>query len=358
MVGKWHLEPNHQQTPWVEANLPDKSGAIPEKLKKPYFPIERGFAECFRGELQRYWATYDLTGKSLKPGGESRVEKGYRLDIQTDAAVTFINRHHDQPFFLYLAYFAPHVPLEATPKYLARFPGEMPERRRHALAMISAMDDGVGRIRETLQKHGLEKDTLIFYISDNGAPLRMGMPDTKPITENGWDGSRNDPWTGEKGMLTEGGIRVPYIVAWPGQLPAGKTYANPVSTLDVAATALAIAGQKPVAELDGVNLVPYLTGANTGAPHENLYWRFWNQSAIRQGRWKYLQVGGKKRFLFDLSSPQHENENLIEQHPEIAKRMAADLVKWAADLKTPGIPSDKLNPQEESFYRYYFGAKE
>jgi arylsulfatase A-like enzyme len=165
----------------------------------------RGFTEVFCGHIQRYFATYDLKGNDLAPGGEWQKEKGYRLDIQSDAAVTFINRNHDKPFFLYLAYFAPHVPLEATNKYLSRFPGEMPERRRHALAMISAMDVGVGRIRETLVRHGVDKNTLIFFISDNGAPLKRGMKDL-PLTMKGgaWDGSRNDPLVGEKGMLTEG----------------------------------------------------------------------------------------------------------------------------------------------------------
>jgi arylsulfatase A-like enzyme len=354
MVGKWHLDPIRAQTEWLKENALGPSDAIPEKLRKPYLPTERGFTESFCGELQRYWATYDLTGKSLKPGGEVRTEKGFRVDIQTDAAVTFINRHHEQPFFLYVAYFAPHVPLEATEKYLKRFPGEMPERRRYALAMISAMDDGVGRIRETLRQHGLEKDTLIFFISDNGAPLKTGMPDTKPITENGWDGSRNDPYVGEKGMLSEGGIRVPYVVAWPGTLPAGKTYAKLVSTLDVAATAMAVAGQKPVPELDGVNLIPYLTGAKDGEPHAALYWRFWTQSAIRKGQWKYLQAGGEKRYLFDLSSSQPEKENVIEQHPEIAQSLSAELAKWAADLKTPGVPTGKLKPGEEQWFEYYF----
>ncbi|MFT6793737.1 MAG: arylsulfatase A-like enzyme [Rubritalea sp.] len=365
MIGKWHLDPNHQSAVWIKKNMAgvlekakgkkNNKIRIPERLRQKYDPNVRGFTEVFCGHIQRYFATYDLKGNDLAPGGEWQKEKGYRLDIQSDAAVTFINRNHNKPFFLYLAYFAPHVPLEATNKYLSRFPGEMPERRRHALAMISAMDDGVGRIRETLVRHGIDKNTLIFFISDNGAPLKRGMKDL-PLTMKGgaWDGSRNDPLVGEKGMLTEGGIRVPYIVTWPGSLPEGKIYDHPVTSLDVAATALALAKQPAARELDGTNLIPYLNGTNSGVPHAALYWRFWNQSAIRKGKWKYLQVGGEQRYLFDLSSPKHEEENLIKKQPEIAKQLSMELKKWASSLKTPGVPDAELNGQEKEFYKYYF----
>jgi arylsulfatase A-like enzyme len=362
MVGKWHLDPNPQSVEWIEKNMPDewenrkgKGIRIPEHLRKQYDPTVRGFTDSFCGNINRYWATYDLEGRNLAPQGEWLSEKGYRLDIQSDAAVTFIDRHHDKPFFLFLAYFAPHVPLEATQKYLSRFPGKMPERRRHALAMISAMDDGVGRIRKSLRRHGIDKNTILFFISDNGAPLKTGMKDL-PISFKGgaWDGSRNDPLVGEKGMLSEGGIRVPYIVAWPGTLPGGRTYEHPVTSLDVAATSLALAGQDPAPELDGANLIPYLSGKDPGEPHAALYWRFWNQSAIRKGKWKYLQAGGEKRYLFDLDSTKHEKENLIRKHPAIADRLSEELKEWASALKTPGIPGGELNDQEKKFYSYYF----
>jgi arylsulfatase A-like enzyme len=327
---------------------------IPHAIKRPYLPDRRGFTDCFYGPLNSYWATYDLDGSDVKPPKHIRKE-GYRLDIQSDAALAFIDRHAEKPFFLYLAYFAPHVPLEATDKYLKRFPGEMPERRRTALAMISAMDDGVGRIRARLKKHGIDKRTLIFFISDNGAPLKMGMED-KPLSIKGaaWDGSRNDPWVGEKGTLAEGGIRVPFVAAWPGTIPAGLTYDHPVISLDAVATALAIAGLSVAPELDGVNLIPHLTGKKDAAPHEALYWRFWSQSAIRKGKWKYLQTGDR-RFLFDLGSPDHEKANLIEKHPEIAKDLAAQLKNWADEQKNPGVAIQKPNSQEVKFYKYYFG---
>ncbi|MGB0372893.1 MAG: sulfatase family protein [Opitutales bacterium] len=362
MVGKWHLDPNHQSSEWIQEHLPEKSEKknrkrvkIPKQLRKKYDPGAFGFTETFCGNMNRYWATYDLQGNDLAPEGEWLKASGYRLDIQSDAAVTFIDRNHDKPFFLYLAYYAPHVPLEATDKYLSRFPGEMPERRRHALAMISAMDDGVGRIRQTLEEYGIDKNTLLFFMSDNGAPLKMDMEDLPLSNEGGaWDGSRNDPFVGEKGMLSEGGIRVPYIVSWPGTVPSGHVYEHPVSSLDVGATAIAVAGEPVAPELDGVNIIPYLTGAKLGEPHEALYWRFWNQSAIRKGKWKLLQVGKDKRYLFDLSSPKHETENLIKKNPEVAKAMAMELERWASTLKKPGIPSGELHDEEKGFYSNYF----
>ncbi len=306
--------------------------------------------------MNRFWATYDLDGNDLNPKGQWRNEEGFRLDIQTDAAVTFIDRHHDEPFFLYLAYFAPHVPLESPEQYLERFPEDMPTRRRYALAMMSAFDDGVGKIRQQLRKHGLLENTLIFFISDNGAPLKVDMKDI-PISFKGgaWDGSRNDPWVGEKGTLAEGGIRVPFIVSWPKELPKGAEYDNPVTSLDVAATAMAAAGQSKPTELDGTDLVPYLTGDKKGDPHKALYWRFWNQAAIRMGKWKYLQLGSAARFLFDMESPEHENENLIDKHPEIAERLRNNLEKWTLELEVPGIPDGKLNGQEAVWFKHYFG---
>ncbi|MDT8391032.1 MAG: sulfatase-like hydrolase/transferase [Lentisphaeria bacterium] len=324
---------------------------IPAKMGRPYLPDMRGFTDTFCGHINNYHATYDLDGKNISPAKNIRKD-GYRLDIQSDAALAFIDRHAKEPFFLYLAYYAPHVPLDATDKYLERFPGDMPRRRRIALAMLAAIDDGVGRIRQKLKTHGIAENTLIFFISDNGAPLKIDMKDT-PGNGPGWDGSRNDPWIGEKGTLMEGGIRVPFIVTWPGTIPAGKTYNHPVISLDVAATAVAVAGLPEVPELDGVNLIPFLTGDDTGSPNEQLFWRFWNQTVIRKGRWKYLQAGGERKYLFDLESPEHEKKNLIDEHPEIAAQLKKQLTAWANEQKTPGVPSGVLNGQEVKFYDHY-----
>jgi arylsulfatase A-like enzyme len=158
-------------------------------------------------------------------------------------------------------------------------------------------------------------------------------------------------------MLSEGGIRVPFVVRWKGTLPEGRVYDEPVISLDVAATALAMAGVQETGDLDGVNLIPYLTGQRRDAPHQALYWRFWNQAAIRKGRWKYLQAGNQGRFLFDLRSPNHEKENLIAKHADLAAELRRDLTAWAGTLKAPGMPDGELNHQEQRWYAHYFGLK-
>jgi len=363
MIGKWHLSPNAESKKWAEENgkqYETRSNGrllIPLEDRLPFYPHNRGFTETFNGNMNRFWATYSLDGKDLNPRGKTVIDRRYRLDVQSDAAVTFIERNHEQPFFLYLAYFAPHLPLEAPEKYLSRFPGDMPERRRYALAMISALDDGVGRILETLQKHELEEDTLIFFASDNGAPLKLTKTDSPVDSKiNGWNGSLNDPMVGEKGMLSEGGIRIPFVARWKGVLPAGKVYSQPVISLDIGATAVALAGLDQPKELDGVNLIPYLIRENAGSPHDTLYWRFWNQSAIRKGKWKYLQAGGTSRFLFDLTSPRQEKHNLIDSHPKIAAELQKDLKKWADALKTPGVPDGELQRAEKGWYDHFFGG--
>ena len=266
-----------------------------------------------------------------------------------------MKRNHDRPFFLYLAYFAPHVPLEATDKYLLRFPGDMPERRRYCLAMMSAIDDGVGRLRKSLEDYGIDKNTLIFYISDNGAPTKMVKEDrTLEFRGGAWDGSLNDPLVGEKGMLSEGGIRVPFLATWPGVLPAGKVYHEPVISLDVAATVVAAAGLDQVKELDGENLIPYLRGDIAGSPHDYLFWRFWDQSAVRSGKWKFLKVG-EIEFLFNLEPEGIESENLIHQFPEKAAELKGVLEEWASELYEPGVPEGPIT-RERNWYNYYFNA--
>jgi len=346
MVGKWHLE--------VSPISPDYDlDSMSTEERAVFFPEQRGFDDVFFGYSTRWWANYDLAGESVPLG--YHINEGYRLDVATDAALAFTERYKQQPFFLYLSYFAPHVPLEATEKYLERFPNTPEVRRQHALAMISAMDDGIGRLRQNLQRNGLTDNTLLFFISDNGAPLGIHKLDL-PIDEQhgAWDGSLNDPWVGEKGMLTEGGVRVPYIVSWPGVLPTQTTYSNAVSTLDVAATSLAAAGIEPDADLDGTNLIPHLQ--NPSQPEleqRSLFWRFWSQSAIRKGQWKLLRAGDDREYLFNLESSEHETRNLIGEHTGIAQSLRRELNSWDATLQRDGEDGDFFDGSERRWYNYY-----
>ena len=347
MTGKWHLGP-------------------PGKI------VTHGFDDvyCNQGAAGQAWANFDLDGKTIK--GAEIASPVYHLDANSAAACAFIKRHKDQPFFFYLAYRAPHVPLDATRKYLDRFPGPMPERRRQCLAMMSAVDDGVGQVMDTLRQTGLEEKTLIFFMGDNGAPLKITKEDA-PGGGPGWDGSLNAPMNGEKGMLIEGGIREPWLAYWKGRIPAGQVYEHPVISLDIAATAVALAGldrshhaprdgnsadltRSVRTTLDGVNLIPFFTGENKAAPHDALYWRWVAQAAIREGQWKLL-VGGPRSYLFNLETDAAEKHNLLAQHPEIAQRLRAKLETWAAELQPPGINVKPMAKTWEEYFDFYLDGK-
>lgn len=332
MAGKWHLGPANQIT-------------------------GHGFDQVFykHSNGPGYW-NMDLAGRDIPPTDQKGG--GYHLDLISEFACAFIKRHHERPFFFYLAPRAPHTPLDAPEKYTARFPGELPGRRRQALAMISAIDDGVGRILATLREHGLEERTLIFFMGDNGAPLKIHQIDS-PLDGDagGWDGSLNAPMNGEKGMLSEGGIRVPWLAYWKGVIPGGQVYRHPVISLDVAATAAALASIPTMpGELDGVNLIPHFTGANPAPPHDIITWRWIAQSAIREGRWKYLR-GGQRDYLFDLEADREEKHDLLSAHPDIAKRLRGRLESWAAELQPPGLATKPMATTWEQYFDHYLDGK-
>jgi len=361
-VGKWHLDVSTASAKWFRANgvtgKAAREQAMSREKTKAFQPESQGFDEVFDGLKDSYFATYDLQGNDI-PGGRGIQDERFRVDVQTDAALAFMKRHKDKPFFLHLCYFAPHVPLEADKKYLDRFPGKMPERRRMALAMMSAVDDGVGRILASLKEAGVADNTLIFFTSDNGAPLH-GLKDA-PLTVKGgaWDGSLNTPWRGEKGMLSEGGIRVPFLMQWPARIAGGKIYRQPVISLDIVPTVLAAAGLASDApELDGTNLLPFLDGSRIDAPHDALFWRFQNQAAIRQGDWKLLLAGNDVKLLFNLTGDAPEKTNLAEQHPQRVLDMEAMLRRWSRKLKPVGLPAKPFDPQRSpEFHREFLAPK-
>lgn len=341
MVGKWHLDLK------LESPKGEPGDRVPKRLPD-HLPDRFGFAEVFCGELTNYHATHDLDGKPFEGGVRLVQDRGYRVDVQTRAAVGFIERNAKDPFFLYLSYFAPHVPLEAPPKYLERFRDVKDEKRRTGLAMVSAVDDGVGAVRAALAKHGIDKDTLIVFVSDNGAPTRGAA----------WDGSLNDPLVGEKGMLTDGGVRVPFLVCWPGRLRGGRAFDHAVSSLDVLPTALSAAGVEPKAEwkLDGVDLLPHLRGEKDGPPHARLFWRWRSQAAVLEGNWKLVYLAPDAYRLFDVTRPDGETaaNDLAAKHPGRVKDLAEKLTGWAGGLKVPGLPKVR-HPADEAFYKDHLG---
>lgn len=356
MIGKWHLEPNAATPAFNRRRTGDPKKNPPAEEFFRYFPEQRGFTDVYKGELTRYRRTYLLNGRDVPEAArpiQTVDHPGYRLTTQTQAALGFISRHRDRPFFLYLAYFAPHVPLEATPELLMRFPGPMAERRRHALAMNAAMDDGIGAIVKRLETLGLNDNTMVVFLSDNGAPIKIHKVDRTLAWKGGaWNGSINDPLNGEKGTLLEGGIRVPFVLAWPKRIRGGQVIESPVISLDLAATALSMAGAAPVDAFDGIDLLPSLADGEPVA-ERSLFWRFWRQTAIRRGAWKLIVLSTGDRYLFNLAEDRGERRNVVADRPEVASRLFTELAAWSQELVPAGLPTGPVGQQEEAFYEAY-----
>ena len=307
-IGKWHL------------------GAAPE-----FVPGRRGFMETYGfiggGHRFRDWK---VNPKSeyfvpIKRNGQP-IETNEHLTVALGhEAVTFVRRNADKPWFLYLAFNAPHNPQEPTDERLARFASiKNPLRRKYA-AQISLLDDAVGETLAALHDSGQAGRTLVIFLSDNGGPA---------ATKSGAD---NSPLRGIKGTMYEGGFRVPFLMSWPGHLAAGKVEDRPVSAIDIFATSLALAGAPMPTDhaYDSVNLVPYLTGQNPGRPHDRLYWRNGKQWAIRDGDWKLIRLGKNPDQLYDLARDPSEKTNLARQKPEILKRLGRELDAWDKELIDP-----------------------
>jgi len=267
-------------------------------------------------------------------------------------AAAFIKRHTNQPWFLYLAFNAPHTPLQPTAERLAKFAHIKDMNRRKYVAQVSLMDDAIGETLAALRQTKQDRRTLVFFFSDNGAP-----------PENG---GQNTPLRGWKGECYEGGMHVPFLVSWPGTMPAGKEYKFPVISLDVFPTALVLAGvplptDKPS---DGVNLIPYLTGKQPGPPHERLFWRtdFFLQAGMRDGNMKFFRdkmefgphhdvwhykVVDKPDQLFDLATDLGEQHNLGGHDPATLKKLQVEWEEWNKQMaKQLAFPGDH-GPERE-----------
>ncbi|MCC6671573.1 MAG: sulfatase-like hydrolase/transferase [Planctomycetes bacterium] len=297
LFGKWHL------------------GYRPEAQ-----PQQRGFAEAFGflAGAHAYVPDRPRRATTILRNGQPVVEARYLTDAIGQEAAAFVGRRRDAPFFLYVPFNAVHTPLQAPARYAPRFAAiEDPRRRTHA-AMLAALDDAVGRVLGALREHGLEQDTLVVFLSDNGGPTAQNT-------------SRNAPLRGVKGQVYEGGIRVPFLMRWPGRIPAGSTFDPPVSSLDVAATLLRAAGhpEQELRALDGVDLLPWLTGTRTGRPHEALFWRFGAQHAVRRGDWKLVRIDGREE-LYDLARDVGETQDLAAARPEVLAELRKAWAEWDA----------------------------
>ena len=333
LVGKWHQgfdEAHHPQSRGFDDYFGFLVGGhnfLLHKDAEPKFGTAHSHDLIYRGrEVQRL--------------------DGYTTDLFTDEAIGFMNRNAKKPWFLYLAYNAVHTPLEIVDKHQSRLPAEVktPGRRGY-LSLLLGLDDAIGRLTAELKaKH---QNTLVFFFSDNGGSGKRPFFATNT--------GINTPLRGDKGQTLEGGIRVPFFVSWTGQLPAGKVYDQPVSALDVLPTAASVAGTKAPEGIEGVNLLPHLTGEKADAPHESLAWRFGPQKAIRRGKWKLVdfrdfeaktQSGWQ---LFDLDADISESKNLATEHPELVAELSKAWDDWNAKNVAPlwpGTPNEDPKPKK------------
>lgn len=304
-VGKWHL------------------GMGPE-----YRPTQRGFDEFF-GTLANtpfFHPTNFVDSRlsnDVRPVDDAAF---YTTEAYADRSVDWIERNKDKPWFLYLPFNAQHAPLQAPQKYLDRFPAIADPKRKLFAAMLSAQDDAIGRVMAKIRSLGQEENTLVFYIADNGGP-------TLSTT------SQNGGLRGFKMTTYEGGPRVPFIAQWKSRWPANTTYEPPVFNLDVLPTMVAAAGGSIPAsdKLDGVDLAPFLTGANKARPHETMYWRCGEQWAIRHGDLKLVvsRGGSGKPELYDLAADFAESKDLAASRPDDVKKLQAMWDQWSAAQAPP-----------------------
>jgi arylsulfatase A-like enzyme len=306
LIGKWHL------------------GYEPQ-----FHPLKRGFDEFwgYTGGGHDYFE-WQPDGKHYKAPIECNYKTPqpitYITDDKGDECVAFIERHKNEPFFLFASFNAPHTPLQATKADLELFKTIKNEKRRKYCAMVYRLDINVGRIMEAVKKEGLAENTLVVFISDNGGPVNTNS-------------SINAPLNGQKGILLEGGIRVPFIMNWPEKIPAGTTYKNPVISLDFAATFFELAGGTKTDEVkfDGVNLMPFISGKNSTIPHKLLNWRFTISAAIREGDWKLVRLPDRLPALFNLADDISEQHDVALQNLDRTKAMLKTLGNWDVRLPHP-----------------------
>ena len=331
-IGKWHLGLANgmaAQHPGFQESLLMASGLyLPEdhpdvvNAEQAFDPIDR-----FLWAAMRFAASFNTEGEN----DFSRfVPDRYLTDYYTEQAVEVIEANRDRPFFLYLAHWAPHTPLQATrADYEALSHIELHRERVYA-AMIRSLDRGVGEILQALKDNGLEENTLVMFTSDNGGAGYIGLPDV------------NKPFRGWKISMFEGGIHVPFFAKWPARIPAGTVVTDPVHHFDLYATAAAAGGADMPQDrkMDGVNLVPFATGETQGVPHRALFWRSGvSQSALVDG-WK-LNVSDPpgRTWLFNMRTDPNELRDLSQERPDKLAQLQAALAAHNAEQASPAWPS-------------------
>ena len=359
LTGRYQQRFGHECNPMPDTNwVPGKSPGLPLSEKtiadafkthgyatgaigkwhlgdaRPLWPNRRGFDEWFgfSGGALSYWG--NVSGKDPQLGvyrnekAVSRDSLSYLTDDFSTEAVKFIQRHRDKPFFLYLAYNAPHAPDQAPRHHLEKTKHVEDGGRAVYGAMVAAMDQGIGRVMNELEESGIADNTLVVFLSDNGGRGEHAI---------------NLPYRGHKGMLFEGGIRVPFLMNWPRELPSGLRDARPIFALDVFPTVLAAAGIPLIDgwKLDGENILPNLHSPDSHAEKRTLFWRYAMGDgsygyAVRDGNLKLIDSRYKNRkLLFDLANDPGEQNDLSAKMPETVERLSRLMEDWDSQNVAP-----------------------
>lgn len=306
IVGKWHLGEAAQ-----------------------FHPTERGFHKFwgYLGGGHDYFPTKP-DGKSYTREIISNYKKPqaitYITDDKGDECVDFIKRHKHENFFLYASFNAPHAPMQATEADLKLYDHIKDEKRRIYAAMVHRLDVNVGKIMSELRAQNLDSNTVVVFLSDNGGPCNSNA-------------SMNAPFNGQKGILLEGGIRVPFVMSYPEKLKSETIYDNAISSLDLTPTFVALAGgeTKPKDKLDGVNIFPFITNEVEGIPHETMLWRFTISAGIRKGNWKLVRLPDRLPLLFNLDNDIAEQNNVTSENWDLVESMLKELGDW--DVSCPQV---------------------
>jgi arylsulfatase A-like enzyme len=352
-IGKWHLgstpemRPNNQgfdESLFMESGLylPEKDARV-VNAKQDFDPIDK-----FLWPNMRFGVSYN-GGKWFEPAK-------YLTDYFTDEAVTAIKRNKNQPFFLYLAHWGVHTPLQASKADYDALPNIPDHRRRVYAAMVKSIDRSVGRVLQTLREEGLDDNTIVIFTSDNGAPGYIGLPEV------------NQPYRGWKLTHFEGGVRVPYVAKWPAHIQAGTQYKQPMSHIDILPTVVAAAGGSMPADrvIDGVNLLPFLGRSAVQQPQRPLFWRDGPSRMVLDGGWKLIvSERPEKDWLFNLRDDPTEKRNLAATQPQKLAQLKAVLQAHHASMPPPLWPSlialpvaidktldQKQTPKDEYTYWY------
>lgn len=294
-----------------------------------FHPNRRGFDEFygFRGGARSYFPYGKPPSESLnlleRDFANFKEHDGYLTDVLAEETAAFIERNTDKPWFAFLSFNAVHTPMHATKEDLAKYP-ELTGLRQEVAAMTLALDRACGLVLDKLTELGLDENTIVVFTNDNGGPTDK-------------NGSVNHPLAGTKSNHLEGGIRVPYLVRWPGHITENSVFEYPVSTLDLLPTFFIAGGGNPdsLKNIDGVDLMPFIKGENEERPHEIMYWKKDCRAVIRDGDWKLIRFPDRPAELYDVSKDIAEERNVAFKYPGKVKTMFKQLFEWETSLARP-----------------------